>query len=252
MDMTAYRIKSIRQELEKLETEITQMRAAISNNESKARPLENCNLIQNFHGAKSERYYQGGSFGLTFTSSPRKALVKAQQHLAELWQQSQAIHTENVRVIKANTQIRTALTGFMDAIGFPTKKPKAPARRGGAASGQEAAGWVADMERWLPVNDRFESITWEYERHLDALKQWEQQITRDEIVAEQAKIATEKAEKAEQLRAVLAVKYALTFDVSLLTVWQHLEAVGTEEAQADKQRLSKYWQPPVWDNEDDD
>lgn len=214
--------------LDKLKDGIEGLAAYITELEQKAEAVTGKIMPVKYLGSvMGKRYANLTDYDQNSWHSERKkkrALPLAESHCKELWEQVQKDHEANLVAIENNKKVRRHVMLVMNSIGIPDKTTRKDWGRNRRTPKEvkEEAGYLRDLQEHCPVEDGFGAAEEAHKRFLADIDRLRKEIEAEAREAERIKAQKEKEDAASKLRATLAVKYGLGFDVELREIMHHI------------------------------
>lgn len=208
-DKAKYALEKTRSALTDLESEIEQLRQAALGAESQCQAVNSLRFGYAFREST-------GSWG---TALPAERTVKDNlARLEEEWQRIEKEHAANLPVIENNKAIWQTVAALMRAIGIPDQYevyeyPSSKSRT--KKTVKKSAGWMQDLSQFCRTSDGYDAMQVHYKQAKAAIAEWQQKAAAKEREAQAQKAAEQKKQEAEQLRAVMVVKYGLDFKADM-------------------------------------
>lgn len=215
-------VESIRRILVKADTEVKRLQELADMSTGKIMEVKDVN------GAFSRCMWKIDGYAKENRWGPKETYdVIAKRARADYdakFEEAKKIHEENLPAIENNKLVEKNIRATMENLGitatYSVYEYKTKRHRNKEWI-RHTSGFVEDIRRCCKTGDSFSVVESEYKRKLEALEKWikEQKKKADE----EAKEAVKKEDEVirEKLRAFLAAKYDLPFDISLRDILYH-------------------------------
>lgn len=207
-------LEEFRNALEKLESEVRELRLKADASTGKIMPVEN--LSGTFNAIRHINDYARNTNRYSYTEpslSEKAAAMK--RHIEELYAAARSKHEANIPAMENNRVVAERVSLIMQNIGMPSQYSKR-IWSGGRVRGKyvwetREAGWHEDVRMNLPTSDGFSGLDSQYKAQIRSVDEILEKAKREEEAKERDRQKELAAQEAEKVRAVLVVKYGLDY-----------------------------------------